>query len=85
VCHARLRLHQRIRRPCLKKIRHALAARHLVSERSPTVLAHEVARSQRMADLFEERVSDPLMKAEPAMAHLTVAVSLDMARKRGPR
>jgi glutathione S-transferase len=24
------------------------------------------------------------MEAEPAMAHLTVAVSLDMARKRGP-
>jgi glutathione S-transferase len=54
------------------------------SERSPTVLAHEVARSQRMADLFEARVSDPLMEAEPGMAQLTVAVSLDMARKRGP-
>ena len=54
------------------------------SERSPTVLAHEVARSQRMADLFEARVSDPLMEAEPGMAHLTVAVSLEMARKRGP-
>jgi glutathione S-transferase len=37
-----------------------------------------------MADLFEARVSDPLMEAEPGMAHLTVAVSLDMARKRGP-
>src|SRR5262245_18351908 len=54
------------------------------SERSPTLIAHEVARSQRMADLFEARVSDPLMEAEPGMAHLTVAVSLDMARKRGP-
>ena len=54
------------------------------SERSPTVLAHEVARSERMADFFEARVCDPLMEAEPAMAHLTVAVSLDMARKRGP-
>ena len=54
------------------------------SERSPTVLAHEVARSGRMADFFEARVCDPLMEAEPAMAHLTVAVSLDMARKRGP-
>jgi hypothetical protein len=37
-----------------------------------------------MADLFETRVSDPLMEAEPGMAHLTVAVSLDMARTRGP-
>ena len=54
------------------------------SERSPTVLAHEIARSQRMADLFEARVSEPLMKAEPGMAHLMVAVSLEMARKRGP-
>jgi hypothetical protein len=32
------------------------------SERSPTVLAHEVARGQRMADHFEARVSDPLMQ-----------------------
>ena len=54
------------------------------SERSPTVLAHEVARSQRMADFFETRAADPLMQAELGMAHLTVAVSLDMARKRGP-
>jgi glutathione S-transferase len=54
------------------------------SERSPTVLAHELARSGRMADFFEARVCDPLMEAEPAMAHLTVAVSLDMAHKRGP-
>jgi len=54
------------------------------SERSPTVLSHEIARSQRMADFFEARVSEPLMQAEPGMAHLTVAVSLDMARKRGP-
>ena len=54
------------------------------SERSPTVLAHEVARSQRMADFFETRAADPLMQAEPGMAHLTVVVSLDMARKRGP-
>ena len=53
------------------------------SERSPTVLAHEVARSQRMADLFEARVSDPSMQGAPAMAHLILAVSLDVARKRG--
>ena len=54
------------------------------NERSPTVLAHEVARSQRMADLFEARVSEPLMQAEPEMAHLILAVSLETARKRGP-
>lgn len=54
------------------------------NERSPTVLAHEVARSQRLADLFEERVSDPLMQGAPAMPHLILAVALDAASKRGP-
>jgi glutathione S-transferase len=53
------------------------------SERSPTVLAHEVARSRRMADLFEARVSDPVMQGAPGMAHLILAVSLDIARMRG--
>jgi glutathione S-transferase len=53
------------------------------TERSPTVLAHEVARSQRMADHFEARMSDPLMLEEPRMMHLTLAVTLDFARKRG--
>ena len=52
-------------------------------ERSPTVLAHEVARSQRMASFFEERVPDPPMQGTPRMAHLILAVSVDMARKRG--
>jgi hypothetical protein len=36
------------------------------SERSPTVLAHEAARSQRMADLFEAWAADPLMQGRPA-------------------
>ena len=40
------------------------------SERSPTVLAHEVARSQRMADVFEGHVSDPLMQGTPGRASL---------------
>ena len=53
------------------------------NERSPTVLAHEVARSRRMADHFEARVSDPLMQGAPGMAHLTLAVTLEHARSRG--
>jgi len=53
------------------------------NERSPTTLAHEVARSQRMADLFEMRVSDPLMQAAPRMAHLLLTVGLDFADYRG--
>jgi len=54
------------------------------NERSPTVLAHEVARCRRMADQFEARTSDPLLQGEVGMAHLILAVALDTARKRGP-
>jgi len=53
------------------------------SERWPTVLAHEAARAQRMADVFESRVGDPFLQGAPSMAHLTLAVALDVARKRG--
>jgi glutathione S-transferase len=52
-------------------------------ERSPTVLAHEAARSQRMADVFEDRVADPLMPGAPRMTHLILAVALDRARRCG--
>ena len=52
-----------------------------VSERSPTVLAHELARSQRMADVFEQRhMANPLMHGPPRMAHLILAVALERAR-----
>jgi glutathione S-transferase len=54
------------------------------NERSPRVLAHEVARSQRLADFFEARVKDPLMSGPPSMAQLLLAVSLEAAAKRGP-
>ena len=51
------------------------------SERSPTVLAHELARSQRMADVFERRhMADPLMQGPLRMAHLILAVALERAR-----
>ena len=53
------------------------------SERSPTLLAHEATRSQRMADVFEGYVTDPLMQRAPGMAHLILAVAVEMARKRG--
>jgi hypothetical protein len=52
-------------------------------ERSATVLAHEVTRAKRMADVFEGRVTDPLMQSAPTMAHLSLAVALDVAAKRG--
>jgi len=49
------------------------------NERSPTVLAHEVARSQRLADVFEGLVSGQL-QGPSRMAHLTLAVALERAR-----
>ena len=52
-------------------------------ERSATVLAHEVTRAHRMANVFEGRVTDPLMQSAPTMAHLSLAVALDVAAKRG--
>ena len=50
-------------------------------ERSPTVLAHEVARATRMADFFDDRVTDPPMQEVPCMARLILAVALDMAKR----
>jgi glutathione S-transferase len=53
------------------------------NERSPTTLAHETARAQRMADVFEAKASDPLMQGKPSMAHVILAVALETARYRG--
>jgi glutathione S-transferase len=50
------------------------------NERSPTVLAHEVTRSQRMVDIFESYMADPLMRGPPRMAHLILAVAFERAR-----
>ena len=50
------------------------------NERSPTILAHELARSQRMADVFESHIADPLMQGASRMAHLILAVALERAR-----
>ncbi len=52
-------------------------------ERSPTTLAHEVARAQRMADQFEDCVTGRLMQHGQSMAQLILAVALDVAAKRG--
>jgi len=54
------------------------------SERSPTVLAHEAARMQRMADFFEAHAADQALQGAPRMAHLILMVALDVARTRGP-
>jgi len=52
-------------------------------ERSPTVLAHEAARTQRLANLFESEAGTTLLKEPPAMGHLVLAVALEFARDRG--
>jgi glutathione S-transferase len=49
-------------------------------ERSPTVLAHEAARSQRMANVFEGQIDNPLMQGAPHMVHFILAVALERAR-----
>ena len=46
------------------------------NERSPTVLAHQAARSQRMADSFAALVNDPLMNGLPSMGQLLLASPL---------
>jgi glutathione S-transferase len=53
------------------------------NERSPKTLAHEAARAQRMADFFDERAADPPMRGPTGMAHLILAVAVEMARRRG--
>jgi glutathione S-transferase len=57
--------------------------RRPATERSPTILAHEAARGQRMATLFETLVAEPLLQGRPTMAHLVVAVALDFAKDCG--
>ena len=52
------------------------------NERSPTTLAHEAARTQRMADVFEGAVAHPVLQAETNMAQLVLAVALETARAR---
>ena len=54
------------------------------TERSLTVLAHELARMQRMANFFEAQVANPPLQDAPGMAHLLLVVALDVSRKHGP-
>ena len=51
-------------------------------ERSPTTLAHETARTERMADHFEGEVAKPELGDEASMAPWVLAVALETARIR---
>ena len=53
------------------------------NERSPTVLAHEAARAQRLADFFETKAQEALLQGPPTMAHLILVVGLEDSRNRG--
>jgi glutathione S-transferase len=57
-------------------------ARRRENERSPGVLAHELARADRLADVFEVEATQPLLQGPVRMAHLRLAVSLEVARAR---
>jgi glutathione S-transferase len=54
------------------------------NERSPTILAHEAARMQRLADVFETKVPEAVLQGPPTMAHLILVAGLEDARNRGP-
>jgi glutathione S-transferase len=47
-------------------------------ERSPTVLAHEARRSERMADLWESQISHPFMNGALNLAQITLACALGL-------
>ncbi len=49
------------------------------NERSPTILAHEAARAERMAVFWEREISHPLMQGPANMAQLLLICALDFA------
>lgn len=53
------------------------------NERSPTILAHEMARAGRMADLFESHVEHPLMKGPLNIAQLLLTAGIDYGASSG--
>lgn len=64
----------------------AVAVRELrrpENERSPTIIAHESARAQRLADVFETKVREPVLQGPMTMAHLILVVALEDSRRRG--
>jgi len=48
------------------------------NERSPTIIAHEMARARRMIDNWETEITNPLMSGDLNMAQLTLAVTLQI-------
>jgi glutathione S-transferase len=51
------------------------------NERSPTIIAHEAARADRMLDLWETEIGTSLMQQGLTVTHLTLYCALDAARQ----
>lgn len=47
-------------------------------ERSPTILAHERNRSERMIDLWEDQIDHPLMHGQLTMAQISLITALQL-------
>jgi glutathione S-transferase len=47
--------------------------------RSPTILAHELSRSERMIDLREDQIGHPLMHSKLTLAQIALIAGLQMA------
>ena len=54
------------------------------NERSLATLAHEAARAQRLADVFETKVGEAVLQGPLTMAHLILIAALEESRNRGP-
>ncbi|MFV0295050.1 MAG: glutathione S-transferase family protein [Hyphomicrobiaceae bacterium] len=48
-------------------------------ERSPTILAHELARAERLADFWEREIGHALMQGDINLAQLLLLAGLDFA------
>jgi glutathione S-transferase len=48
------------------------------NERSPGVIQHETARAQRMADVWEREIGQPLMRGALNMIQITLACALGL-------
>jgi glutathione S-transferase len=48
------------------------------NERSPTVIQHEARRSERLADVWEKEIDDPLMRGSLNRMQLTLACALGL-------
>ncbi len=53
------------------------------SERSPTILAHEAARAERLADLWQAEIGHPVMQGAPNFAQFMLLAGIDSAAYAG--